>query len=306
MDLVLGWNPVVGGVVEGCGDYEDGPGGDEGSSDEAADDLALGACKGDREAVGDGEGRGAWEKGGGAGEDVEAAVEGDGGAGSWGGLAEGDVGNGTGAGEYADAHVLAAAEAGNSLNDVASAGDLKNVRAHGGVRVAGDEDRGLGLVFGSRWTAPGPPHDFDGGPVAFGGGLDLLELVGRRGGVSGATAASAVVIFGGLLLAFTWGGGGGDLVEWMRKWVEELVLLVLVLVVKLGEHAGSFTVWFYIFAFHVGNFPLFIPLCIICSLSSPRSMIGGSIKIRETSRNSCTWCREGWATREIERGRQRR
>ncbi len=54
LDLVLGWNPVLGGVVEGCSDYEDGPGGDE-----AADDLALGACEGDREAVGDREGRGA-------------------------------------------------------------------------------------------------------------------------------------------------------------------------------------------------------------------------------------------------------
>lgn len=47
MDIVLGWNPVVGGVVKGRGDYEDGTGGDEGSCDEAADDLALGACEGD-------------------------------------------------------------------------------------------------------------------------------------------------------------------------------------------------------------------------------------------------------------------
>jgi hypothetical protein len=36
--------------------------------------------------------------------DLESAVEGDGGAGSWGGLVEGDVGNGAKAGEDVDAH----------------------------------------------------------------------------------------------------------------------------------------------------------------------------------------------------------
>ncbi|GLT71466.1 hypothetical protein SLA2020_434820 [Shorea laevis] len=259
MDIVLDRNPVVGGVVEGRGDYEDGACGDEGSGYEATNHLALGACERDREAVGDGKGRGAREKGGGDGEDVEAAVEGDRGAGSGGGLAEGHVGNGAGAGEDADAHVLAAAESGNGLNDVVSAGYFENVGAHSGLRVTGDEDWWLGLVFGSRWAAPRPPHHFDGGSVAFGRKLVLLGLARRIGGVSGSTAASAVVIFGGLLLAFTLGGGGGDLVEGMRKRVVELLLWVLLVVVllKLGEHAGSFTLLFYIFTFHVGNFPLY-------------------------------------------------
>jgi hypothetical protein len=36
--------------------------------------------------------------------DVESTVEGDGGAGSWGGLVEGDVGNGARASEDIDAH----------------------------------------------------------------------------------------------------------------------------------------------------------------------------------------------------------
>jgi hypothetical protein len=50
---------VVVGVVEGCGDYEDEPDSDKGSSDEATDNLALGVWEGDREVIGDGEGRGA-------------------------------------------------------------------------------------------------------------------------------------------------------------------------------------------------------------------------------------------------------
>jgi hypothetical protein len=54
-------------------------------------------------------------------------VEGDGGAGSWGGLTEGNIGNGAGADEDTDAHVLAAAEAENSHNDVASPEDLENI-----------------------------------------------------------------------------------------------------------------------------------------------------------------------------------
>jgi hypothetical protein len=201
-------------------------------------------------------------------------VEDDCGTGSGGGLAEGDVGDGSRAGEDADAHVLAAAEAGNGLDDVVSAGNLENVGAHGGLRVAGDEDRRLGLVLGSRWAAPRPPNHLDGGSIsAFRGEFGLLGLARRRGGVSGSTTASAaVLIFRGLLLAFTWCGGGGDLVEGMRKWVVELLVLVLVvlmmlrmlvLVVKLGKHAESFTLWLYIFTFHVGNFPLFIPLCIL-------------------------------------------
>jgi hypothetical protein len=201
-------------------------------------------------------------------------VEGDCGAGSGGGLAEGDVGDGSGAGEDADAHVLAAAEAGNGLDDVVSAGNLENVGTHDGLRVAGDEDRRLGLVFGSRWAAPRPPNHLDGGSVsAFGGESGLLGLARRRSGVSGSTAASAAVfIFGGLLLAFTWRGGGGDLVEGIRKWVELLVVLLvlmllrmLVLVVKLGKHAGSLTLCLYIFTFHVGNFPLFVYLFVIFS-----------------------------------------
>jgi hypothetical protein len=156
-------------------------------------------------------------------------VEVDCGTGSGGGLAGGDVGDGSRAGEDADAHVLAAAEAGNGLGDVVSAGNLENVGAHGGLRVAGDEDWRLGLVLGSRWAAPRPPNHLDGGSIsAFRGESGLLGLARRRGGVNGSTAASAaVLIFRGLLLAFTWCGrdekmgggvvgvgvGGADVVE---------------------------------------------------------------------------------------------
>lgn len=80
----------------------------------APNDVALGAskryCKG---RVGRGR-----EEGGGDGEDLKAAREGDGGSGCGGGVAEGDVGDGAVTGEDAEADVSAANEAGDGAHNV--------------------------------------------------------------------------------------------------------------------------------------------------------------------------------------------
>ncbi|GMN40122.1 hypothetical protein TIFTF001_009344 [Ficus carica] len=250
--LVLGrGEAVVGGIVERGADDIDGTGGDKGTGDEAADDLALGAGEGDGEgAVGEGGGGGVGvgEEGGGDGEDVEAAVEGDGGAVGSGGLAEGDVGDGAGAGEDAEAHVLPPAEPGDGLDDVVSSGDFEDVGAHGGLGVAGDDDGGLGLVLGPRGPPPGPPDHLDGRAVSsaaswagrvwvvglVGGGGDGLGsgIVGRGGGGGG---GGVVSLLGGLAFA-------GSHLEGIDKRVKlvvvvvVVVLLLLVLVLELREH----------------------------------------------------------------------
>lgn len=202
--LVLRRQPVVRRVVERRRDDVDGPGRDERPGHQAADDLALGPGERDGEAVGDGAGRRRLgDEGGGDGEYVEAAVEGDSGPRGGGGLPEGDVGDGAGAGEDAEAHVLAAAEPGNGLDDVVPARDLQDVRAHSRLGVPGYDNGWLGLVLGARGAAPGPPHDLYGGSVAglVGIGRGLVAAVrplGRGSGGGAAAAAAGVIVFGGL------------------------------------------------------------------------------------------------------------
>lgn len=137
-------------------------------------------------------------------------------------MTESDVGNGSGAGENAEADVFAAAEAGNGLDDVVASRDFENVGAHRGLRVSGDDDGGLGLVFGARGTTSGPPDDFDGGAVGrwvgrVGGG-GRLRVLGRGVGGDSGGAAAGVFFLGSL--AFAVGGDG-------LEWVWEVVVLVL-------------------------------------------------------------------------------
>ncbi|XP_042472530.1 uncharacterized protein LOC122055227 [Zingiber officinale] len=119
----------------------------------------------DRDAIAPGGGRqlghGWREEGGRDGEDLEAASQSDhgrcGGHASV-GLTEGDVGDGAGAGENAEAEVTTAGEHGQRVGDVVAGGDLEQVRAHGGggLGFARDDDGQLGLVLGPRGPSPRP------------------------------------------------------------------------------------------------------------------------------------------------------
>lgn len=141
-------------AVQTRGDDVDGSGGDKRTGDESADDLSL--RSGERDGEGGGDGR--REESGGEGEEVELAVESDGGAGSRGArLAERDVGDGAGAAEETEADASLAAEAVDGGDDVVSGGDLEDVRAHG--RLQGEVDRRFRFVFrtlgSATWTLTG-------------------------------------------------------------------------------------------------------------------------------------------------------
>lgn len=62
------------------------------------------------------------KEGGGDGEDIETALKSNSGAGGSGGLTERDAGNSPGTGEDTDAHILAATELRDGLDDVAASG----------------------------------------------------------------------------------------------------------------------------------------------------------------------------------------
>lgn len=151
----------------------------------------------------------------------------DGGAGGGGGLTEGDVSDGAGAGEDTKPGVLTAAETRDGVDDVTSTGDFENVGTHGGLGLAGNDDGRLGLILGARWAASGPANDFNGSAVGGGGS-------GLGGGPDGGlwSGPGAVIVFGGLL--------------GITREVERVVMGERV-VVKFGEHIGGF----YIFPFHV-------------------------------------------------------
>lgn len=182
--FLLRRKPVVRGVVERRGYHEHRPRGDQRAGDESSDDLPLRPGERDGKAVGNRR-RLLREEGGGDGEYVEAAVESNGSAGGGGGLTKRDVGDGSGAGEDADAHVLAAAELRDGIDDVVSSGNFENVGAHSGFGVSGYDNGWLGLVFGTRRTTSRTPHDLNGGAVAPAGGVGLLSGCGCSGGFLG-------------------------------------------------------------------------------------------------------------------------
>jgi len=86
-------------------------------------------------------------------------------------LPEIDVGDGSGAGEDADAAASPASEMGHRVDDVGARGHLEHVGSEGVGAVSGDDDRGLGLVLRPGWTASGPPTRRGAGVGAGGGGI---------------------------------------------------------------------------------------------------------------------------------------
>lgn len=72
-------------------------------------------------------------------------------------LAEGDVGDGATTAEDGDAAAAAVGEGGDGVGDVGAGGDLEDVAVEGVGAVFGDDNGGLGLVFGARgassWAA---------------------------------------------------------------------------------------------------------------------------------------------------------
>lgn len=253
---------MIGRVVERRGDDVNSTGSHERPGDEPSDDLALRTCQRDGEAVGDRTRRRRLrEEGGRDREDVESAVEGNSSSRSSGRLTQSDVGDGSGAGEDDEADVLAAAESRDGVDDVASAGDFQNVRAHGGLRVPGYDDGWFGLVLGAGRAASGPPDDFNRGAVASGG---VVGVRNERLGCGAATGAASVFFLGSLRLTFADGSnlkGVGEVVVVVVLLLLLLLLLVVgvgmwvgwVLVVKLREHVLGLAlgVTSSIFTFHL-------------------------------------------------------
>lgn len=225
---------MIGRVVERRGDDVNSTSSHERPGDESSDDLALRTCQRDGEAVGDRTRRRRLrEEGGGDREDVESAVEGNSSSRSSGRLTQSDVGDGSGAGEDNEADVLAAAESRDGVDDVASAGDFQNVRAHGGLRIPGYDDGRFGLVLGAGRAASGPPDDFNRGAVASGG---VVGVRNERLGCGAATGAASVFFLGSLRLTFADGSnlkGVGEVVV-----VVVLLLLLLLLLVGVGMWVG--------------------------------------------------------------------
>lgn len=128
---------------------------------------------------------------------------------------EGEVRDGARAREDAEPDPLAAAELGDSLHDVGSAGNLEYVRTHDGLGLPGNYDGRLRLVLGAGWPAPGPADDLNGSSVT---GVDVglgPGLVGGRGGGRGAAGGGGGIVLRGLPVA------GGE-VEVVGEGVEVL------------------------------------------------------------------------------------
>ena len=70
-----------------------------------------------------------------------------------GGLSQRHVGDGAAAAKDADSSLTPAGELGHAFGDVVAAGHLHHVTSEGVWAVARDENRGFGLVFGSRRAA---------------------------------------------------------------------------------------------------------------------------------------------------------
>lgn len=66
-----------------------------------------------------------------------------------GGLTEGDVSDDAASADDGDAALAPAGKDGEGVDDVGAGGDLKDVGAEGVGGVAGDDDGGLGFVFGA-------------------------------------------------------------------------------------------------------------------------------------------------------------
>ena len=81
-------------------------------------------------------------------------------------MKESYVGNGSGSCKYADSNVFATREAGDSFDDVVSSRNFENVRTHGRVGFASDDDRWFELVFGAWRTTSGSTNDFNGSSIA--------------------------------------------------------------------------------------------------------------------------------------------
>lgn len=75
-----------------------------------------------------------------------------------GGLAEGDVVDGAGPAEDADAPLAAPGEGADGVHDVGSAGDLKHVGTERVGAVSGDDDGWFGLVLGPGGAAAWSPR----------------------------------------------------------------------------------------------------------------------------------------------------
>jgi hypothetical protein len=159
------------------------------ADDCASNDLALPAGEIDREAGGSWRAR-RREESAGEGQDLEAAVQRDDGAGWGGGLAQRDVGDDAAPGEHGHPALVAAGERGHGLHDVGAAGDLKHMRPQRVGALPRDDDRGLGLVLGALWPpARAPPR-----PRRLGvRGGRVLSRAGRRGVLRGARGVVVVV-----------------------------------------------------------------------------------------------------------------
>lgn len=170
-----------------------------------------------------------------------------------GGLPEGDVCDGARPIQHTEANITAARKASDGFYHIDAAGDFKNVRAHGRLRITSNDNGGLGLVFGTWRPAPRSPHNFNGSPVTLAGfrlgGGRCSGTAGSDGG--GTTAAAAVVFLGSLAFSANL---EVMLVMGLRLVVVMVVrmegLLKIVGLVKLGEHVIALILAFHIFTFH--------------------------------------------------------
>lgn len=186
--LLVKRQSLVSDVGERGGDYDDGAGGDQRADNIPSDDLALPSGQVYGQAGGPRRSR-QREEGAGEGENLEAAVEGDDAFGG-GGLAEGDVGDGSGAAEDANPALPLPRVGGDRLEDVAAATHLKYVGPEGVGALPGDDHRRPGLVLGARGAATGAAarHIAGGGEVEGG--------VGVVGVLAGELVAVGVIILG--------------------------------------------------------------------------------------------------------------
>ncbi|KAK3038327.1 hypothetical protein RJ639_031423 [Escallonia herrerae] len=143
--------------------------------------------------------------------------------------------------------------------------EFEHIRAHGGLRISGNNHGRFRLVLGPGRTASGPADHLNGGSVICVGGWVLLDA-GCGGGVAGASAIGFLrgLAFAGELevLVVLVGRGGGVVGGWL------LVVrlgLGLVVIMELGKHAIGVILFFYIFSFHF-LFPSIFPFNLSLSI----------------------------------------
>lgn len=69
------------------------------------------------------------------------------------GLAQGDIGDGSGSAHDANASLATAGEGGDAVDDITAVGDFHDVSFERVGAVARDDDWGFGLVLGSRGSS---------------------------------------------------------------------------------------------------------------------------------------------------------